>query len=1234
MLGYALSPLQSIRFLVQHFFLQFGLHCATHQIRVILISCVVITSLFYPALSIYSSSQPKSLSVIDAFTPQDPASGLRAQRDLVDVWAGHDALRKHEDSVSIAKCGGSQTLRVERLLIAPSKNDDDDDALNHRMLLSTLELERRLGPSSLSDPFPCLKRPDGTCFVISPLAFWDYDEDTLLSDTNILDTLSRTKNISGVLITPTMVLAGRGSDEHHVTSSRFDYASHLAITYFFPEKDCVDDTGHQHWREAVPLAASKIAEVNGHSHPPTIIALEYDINRSQNKGWTAFSAFLYVAYFGFFVYVAWSVRRMDAVHDRLGVTFTALVEIAVSTVTSLSVCALVGFQVTLVPWELLPIVIAFVGAENMFNLVDAVGKTSVTLSVKQRIAEGLSYAGTSNTLKVVCYNWILGIIAVAGSGAVRQFCIFAIVVLVAHWFLAHTFFMAVLSIDIQRLELEELLRRDTALAPPLVRQDSSAAKQPRSGWVKLGYALKKLLKGRAGTNVSLVLLLAITATLYYTTYSTNVGGAQAKYPTPIRAVTRKATMAENLSPEWQIWKTLIPEKMADTEMLHLRIEQPLVVTLIPDSSALPPNRSHRPRGQSPFRSVIWLFKIMVLPIAATTGLLWLLLLYLLKNAELLEAQKHHPDADAVEEKPAVKALDGQISFTTLPRAFSSDVELIAASQDGRIVVSVGLHNEITVWNLKTQTHTSIDATNLLLRAASTSYANPTLTSIAVDKSGEYFAVGTGTGVIAVWRIDKTAISPFPHRSFENSPAGVTDLQFGNSLGRRVPNNRRHSRSEPSSPDSGFDDTVVLLVIFDNGVVAKWTMNESATVSYLPPTQDIPVSSVSLVHVAPNNQVLIAYSFIDGSLELVETGNTLPLILHDYQIRPGSQGDCVSHVHACRSDLNGTSRLVVATTTESGVVSLWDGSTGECISVLEEARGRVTNLRVSPVKCETCHFCGQLPLESISIAFSIDYVVRFFKLFLKDQTRRCSCTRTQLKHMSSSDHMGRRSRSNSGTSSQMGSPRIPRARLATAFEASAFPVSGHGIHSRRASEKENGRRSSELLVVPLTGDDHDGHLLNPLDGAGVPIHVTPSFWRNAVAILVTEITCERGGWDVLGQTYVGIRRKPRSQGKTQGGAVDALQTLSSSYGLTRSTLERWELWMFDPALSQIHSSTLASLTQKPPESKSAPSTPTSITSSSESVSRLPFTRVTPLHIASSRVLAGFGNTIGVFHLTNG
>lgn len=78
--------------------------------------------------------------------------------------------------------------------------------------------------------------------------------------------------------------------------------------------------------------------------------------------------------------------------------------------------------------------------------------------MKERIAQGLSHAGTSNTLKVVSYNAVLGVIAGLSTGAIRQFCAFSIVVLVAHWFLVHTFFVTVVSIDIQRLEARFILR--------------------------------------------------------------------------------------------------------------------------------------------------------------------------------------------------------------------------------------------------------------------------------------------------------------------------------------------------------------------------------------------------------------------------------------------------------------------------------------------------------------------------------------------------------------------------------------------------------------------------------------------------------------------------------------------------------------------------------------------------------------------------------------------------------
>lgn len=54
-------------------------HCATHQIRVILISCVVITSLFYPALDVYTSSKYSSPATFLALTYFFPAVAQNAE---------------------------------------------------------------------------------------------------------------------------------------------------------------------------------------------------------------------------------------------------------------------------------------------------------------------------------------------------------------------------------------------------------------------------------------------------------------------------------------------------------------------------------------------------------------------------------------------------------------------------------------------------------------------------------------------------------------------------------------------------------------------------------------------------------------------------------------------------------------------------------------------------------------------------------------------------------------------------------------------------------------------------------------------------------------------------------------------------------------------------------------------------------------------------------------------------
>ena len=65
---------------------------------------------------------------------------------------------------------------------------------------------------------------------------------------------------------------------------------------------------------------------------------------------TVITALVYILYIVIFVYLSGSTRAMNTVHSRVGLCFTGLLEILSSYVTSLSVCAIGGLKITMVPW--------------------------------------------------------------------------------------------------------------------------------------------------------------------------------------------------------------------------------------------------------------------------------------------------------------------------------------------------------------------------------------------------------------------------------------------------------------------------------------------------------------------------------------------------------------------------------------------------------------------------------------------------------------------------------------------------------------------------------------------------------------------------------------------------------------------------------------------------------------------------------------------------------------------
>ncbi|KAI0668466.1 sterol regulatory element binding protein cleavage-activating protein [Trametes maxima] len=1262
------STLQRARLLGTRFFYRFGIHCATHQIRLILVSSVVITSLLFPAIAIYYSSPSSqtqyfagfTLRVLDSFLTPDDISSYFAQHDLQHLWEGDPALRVRADSVARARCGMEGVLREERVLVGSVSPEDGLGALDKNTLLATLKLERRIADAMTARGVSCLKTRQGSCFTLSPSAFWNNDEEALEADDSILDTLNLSPNVSvaGVPITPEMVLAGR--ELRNPTSTNFDAAMFLVLTYFFPEKECFGKDGHFQWLHSLEDAVGSAGELVVLAQEPHLIALEYQKDVSLRSRSSVLSLFSYVAYAAFAVYCFRLFQRMDMVHSRIGLAFTGLVEIIVSTITSISVCALAGFRVTMVPWELFPIIVVFIGVENMGSIVDAVVRTSISLPVKERIAQGLSRAGTSNTLKVVSYNSVLGVIAALSTGAIRQFCAFSIVVLVAHWFLVHTFFVTVVSIDIQRLELDELLRQNANLTPTVIADPRKATAHPSKSKVgSLWASLQGLVRGRPAKNISLFLLLAITATLYYATSPQAVGSKQTtkahSMRNPLSQLSRTHAAASDISPAQRVWQILNP---GGDPLIHIRMESPTILLLggSEDSGELDdftadPDKLSRPRlsrvsrlWSRTMRPVIWLLKFFVTPITFTTVLLYGLLLYLLKDAELLEAQRQAPEPESPTGEE--QSSEGAISFSTLPRAFATDVELIAMSKDGKVIATVGLQNEFVIWRTDAQSHVAIDTSSILLGSTSTPSASTTLTAVTVNDAGNVCAVGTGSGIIAAFLIGKDQVKPIPHFHLDHITSGVTALHFSGSL-----SNCSSTPSAARPADVRSELTCHLYASYENGAIIEWDILSSTNPRYVTPSRAASVVKSMLLPIQADGRLLVGFALDDGMIELCDVERANPVVTGDCALSAGNPADLVSKVHICSVELDGTRRMIVGAATQAGAISLWDAETRECLFILEGPFGDIGTLKISPVNTATCTTCGELPIENFSITFSVGHVVQFYRAYLTLPTRRCSCPRNLPQQAPRSSLLTHRSRSGSTASIASGSntPRSrPRRSSVSSTPTSDFPVSGHGVHSRRASDKETLRRNSETFFLNNADYYEYETPIGPQDVTPASSYLASrpqtSIWQSLVVVRVADATVERGSWDVGLDTIVGIRRRTRPPitKRATTAAVDPKTHPHTEYasGLSAAALERWELWTFDPTEGRLQALPLTALSRENHTSASprrrrfdgGPSAAHATTAPPKrksAVPRLHFTRVSPFLSTPGFCVAGFGNTVGLF-----
>ena len=355
---------------------------------------------------------------------------------------------------------------------------------------------------------------------------------------------------------------------------------------------------------------------------------------------------------------------------------------------------------------------------------------------------------------------------------------------------------------------------------------------------------------------------------------------------------------------------------------------------------------------------------------------------------------------------------------------------------------------------------------------------------------------------------------------------------------------------------------------------------------------------------------------------------------DCRLQVGNPTDTVATFHACLVELGSVRTLVIAAATEAGVISLWDGKTNSCINLLEGSHGALSALRLCPASCKPCMTCGAPQPDSFALAITTGPTVQLFRAYIPlditssaaSSSPCCTCPHNRIPPETSpwGLPLGLRSRTSSTASTTSVLP--SRSRHASVSEdRTSFPISGHGVLSRRASEKGSLRRAaaSDTLAVPESESDGP---LGPLEAPHIPAP-----WRSLVVARVMDTMCERGTWDVTGSRVVGLRRRSRrpadsaGASKADGAPYHPAAHAQRGCGLSAASLERWEAWTFDldPAEHRISVSPLAEL--QPVASAEAFSARPAV---ARETPRLPFTRVGPLVSGRTCCLAGFGNTVGL------
>ncbi len=286
-------------------------------------------------------------------------------------------------------------------------------------------------------------------YLRSPLFYWNNSLDSLLKDDKILRTINSKPDNKNSVMAGIKIISGK-----------IRSAEALKLSFFYKPSTNAGEIWDNNLKLLMKNKNSTYPDnFKIYTNPPEIKktrAFAYHVNPLSYSD----HIILMVSYSLIALYFLISLSNIHSVKSRFGLLVTFTVEMILAVMCAATVTSYIFRNTNLlnIPLQVLPFVVIVVGIENMFRLVNAVSLTPGEKSISLRLSLSFQQIGFKSTLVVLTDIIILMILYPFANLQTKQFCIFATIALIVDHILHLTYFAAVLSVDIRRLELEDLLR--------------------------------------------------------------------------------------------------------------------------------------------------------------------------------------------------------------------------------------------------------------------------------------------------------------------------------------------------------------------------------------------------------------------------------------------------------------------------------------------------------------------------------------------------------------------------------------------------------------------------------------------------------------------------------------------------------------------------------------------------------------------------------------------------------